>query len=106
MAVRRDRVPAVPLLMIITFRPEFSPPWVGRLEVTLVTLNRLLPRQRTEMISHMIGGKALPRGIADQIAERTDGVPLFIEELTKTIIESGVVADQEIATSRRARHPR
>jgi predicted ATPase len=58
-----------------------------------MTLNRLPTRQRIEMISRMIGGKALPREIADQIVERTDGVPLFIEELTKAVIESGVVAD-------------
>jgi class 3 adenylate cyclase len=88
-----ERAPAVPFLMIITFRPEFSSPWVGRPQVTLLTLNRLLPRQRAEMIGYMIGRKALPREIADQIIERTDGVPLFIEELTKTVIESGVVAD-------------
>jgi predicted ATPase len=88
-----ERVTTVPLLVIITFRPEFSPPWVGRPQVTLLTLNRLPPRQRVEMISRMIGGKALPREIADQIVERTDGVPLFIEELTKAVIESGVVAD-------------
>jgi predicted ATPase len=61
--------------------------------VTLLTLNRLPPRQRAQMISSMIGGKALPREITDQIVERTDGVPLFIEELTKAVIESGVVAD-------------
>jgi class 3 adenylate cyclase/tetratricopeptide (TPR) repeat protein len=88
-----ERVPALRLLVVITFRPEFSPPWVGRPQVTLLTLNRLPTRQRIEMISRMIGGKALPREIADQIVERTDGVPLFIEELTKAVIESGVVAD-------------
>ena len=88
-----ERVPTVRLLVIITFRPEFSPPWVGRPQVTLLTLNRLPPRQRAEMISRMTGGKALPKEIADQIIERTDGVPLFIEELTKAVIESGVVAD-------------
>ena len=88
-----ERVTTVRLLVIITFRPEFSPRWVGRPQVTLLTLNRLPPRQRIEMISRMIGGKALPREIADQIVERTDGVPLFIEELTKAVIESGVVAE-------------
>jgi predicted ATPase len=61
--------------------------------VTLRTLNRLPPRQRAEMISYVTGGKALPREIADQIAERTDGVPLFIEELTKSVVESGIVAE-------------
>jgi class 3 adenylate cyclase/predicted ATPase len=88
-----ERVPAVRLLVVITFRPEFSPPWVGRPQVTLLTLNRLPPRQRIEMISRMIGGKALPREIADQIVERTDGVPLFIEELTKSVLESGLVTE-------------
>jgi class 3 adenylate cyclase len=56
-----ERVMTVRLLVIITFRPEFSPPWVGRPQVTLLTLNRLPPRQRAQMISRMIGGKALPR---------------------------------------------
>ena len=88
-----ERVTTARLLVIITFRPEFSPPWVGRPQVTLLTLNRLPPRQRIEMISRMIGGKALPREIADQIVERTDGVPLFIEELTKSVLESGLVTE-------------
>jgi class 3 adenylate cyclase/tetratricopeptide (TPR) repeat protein len=88
-----ERVPAVRLLVIITFRPEFSPPWVGRPQVTLVTLNRLPPRQRADMIDRLTGGKTLPREITEQIIVRTDGVPLFIEELTKAVIESGVVAD-------------
>ena len=77
--------------MIITFRPEFAPPWVGRPHVTLLNLNRLPRRQRAEMISPLTGRKALPKQVADQIVDRTDGVPLFIEELTKTVIESGIV---------------
>ena len=85
-----DRVPALRVLVIITFRPEFTPPWIGRPHVTMLTLNRLPPRQRAEMIAHVTGGKALPKEIADQIIDRTDGVPLFIEELTKTVVESGV----------------
>jgi len=88
-----ERAPAAPLLVIITFRPEFTPPWAGRSHVTLLSLNRLPPRQRAEMIAHMIGGKALPKEIAAQIIDRTDGVPLFIEELTKTVVESGVLTD-------------
>jgi len=86
-----DRVPTLRVMVIITFRPEFAPPWVGRPHVTLVSLNRLSPRQRVEMIAHVAGGKALPKEIADQIVDRTDGVPLFIEELTKSVIESGLV---------------
>ncbi len=88
-----DLVPTLRVLVIITFRPEFTPPWVGRPNVTLLSLNRLPPRQRAEMITHMTGGKALPKEITDQIIDRTDGVPLFIEELTKAVIESGVVAE-------------
>jgi len=59
----------------------------------MLNLNRLLPRRRAEMVAHMTGGKALPKEIADQIMKRTDGVPLFIEELTKAIVESGVLTD-------------
>ena len=88
-----ERVPKVRLLVLITYRPEFSPAWVGRPHVTLLTLGRLPPRQRSEMIIQMTGGKALPREITNQIVERTDGVPLFIEELTKAVIESGVLTD-------------
>jgi predicted ATPase len=77
----------------MTFRPEFAAPWIGRSPVTLLSLNRLPPRQRAEMIAHVTGGKPLPKEIADQIIERTDGVPLFIEELTKALIESGVVTE-------------
>ena len=88
-----NRVPALPVLLIVTYRPEFTAPWVGRSHVTLLSLNRLPPRQRAEMIAHMTGGKALPKEIADQIIDRTDGVPLFIEELTKTVVESGVLTD-------------
>jgi class 3 adenylate cyclase/predicted ATPase len=86
-----DRAPALRVLMILTFRPEFAPPWIGRPHVTMLTLSRLPPRQRAEMIDHLTGGKALPKEIADQIMDRTDGVPLFVEELTKSVVESGVL---------------
>ena len=56
-----DRVPTLGVLVIITFRPEFAPPWIGRPHVTMLTLNRLPPRQRAEMIAYMTGGKTLPR---------------------------------------------
>jgi tetratricopeptide (TPR) repeat protein len=88
-----DRVPNLRVLVILTFRPEFAPPWVGRPQVTLLSLNHLPPRQRAEMIMHLTGGKALPRDVADQIIDRTDGVPLFIEELTKSVVESGLLAE-------------
>jgi len=88
-----DRLSERRILAIMTFRPEFSPPWIGRPNVTMLTLNRLAPRQRAEMIAHVTGGKTLPREISNQIVERTDGVPLFIEELTKSVVESGMVTD-------------
>jgi tetratricopeptide (TPR) repeat protein len=88
-----DRVPALRVLLIITFRPEFTPPWIGRPHVTWRALNRLAPRQRAEMIAGVTGGKALPPEIAAHIVDRTDGVPLFVEELTKAVVESGMLAD-------------
>jgi predicted ATPase len=88
-----DRVPGLPLLLIVTFRPEFSPPWAGRPHVSWLGLNRLPPRQRAEMIAGVTGGKALPQEIAAQIIDRTDGVPLFVEELTKAVVESGMLTD-------------
>ena len=88
-----DRVPALRVMVIITFRPEFAPPWLGRPQMTLLSLSRLPPRQRAEMIMGVTGGKALPTEIANQIINRTDGVPLFIEELTKSVVESGLVTE-------------
>ena len=88
-----DRMPTLQVLVILTFRPEFTPPWIGRPHVTMLTLNRLPRRQGAEMIAYVTGGKALPKEIADQIIDRTDGVPLFIEELTKTVVESGIVTE-------------
>ena len=88
-----DRVPSLSVLLIVTFRPEFAPPWIGRPQVTLLSLNRLPPRRRAEMIMQVTGGRALPKEIADQIVDRTDGVPLFIEELTKAVVESGILTE-------------
>src|SRR6267142_482965 len=88
-----DRAATLRVLMILTFRPEFTPPWVGRPHVTLLSLSRLPRRHRAEMIAHVTGGKTLPAEIADQIIDRTDGVPLFIEELTKSVVESGWMTD-------------
>jgi class 3 adenylate cyclase/tetratricopeptide (TPR) repeat protein len=88
-----DRIPALRVLVIMTFRPEFTPPWAGRSHVTLLTLNRLPLRLRAEMITHVTGGKSLPKEIATQIIDRTDGIPLFIEELTKAVVESDVLTE-------------
>src|SRR6202008_4235181 len=88
-----DRVATLRVLLIITFRPEFAPPWIGRSHVTSMSLSRLPRPQRAEMIMRVTGGKALPQEIAVQIIDRTDGVPLFIEELTKEMIERDMPAD-------------
>jgi predicted ATPase len=88
-----DRVPTLRALIVLTFRPEFTAPWIGRPHVTMLTLSRLPPRSRAEIIGHLTRGRRLPKEIADQIVERTDGVPLFIEELTKSIVESGIVTE-------------
>jgi predicted ATPase len=88
-----DRIATLRVLAILTFRPEFAPPWIGRPHVVLLPLSRLAPRQGAQMIGHMTAGKALPKEIADQIVDRTDGVPLFIEELTKAVIEGGIPTD-------------
>jgi class 3 adenylate cyclase/tetratricopeptide (TPR) repeat protein len=88
-----DRVRTLHVLVIITFRPEFSPPWIGRPNVTLLNLSRLAPHQCAEMILRVTAGKALPKEIAAQIIDRTDGVPLYVEELTKAVVESGMFTE-------------
>ena len=88
-----DRVPTLPVLVVVTFRPEFTSSWVGRPHVTSLSLSRLPPRHCIAVIAGITNGKALPKEVADQITERSDGVPLFIEELTKAVIESGALVD-------------
>ena len=83
-----QRLQSLPILLIITFRPEFQPPWTGQSHVTMLTLNRLSQRERAMLVDHVTGGKKLPTGLLEQIVERTDGVPLFVEELTKAVLES------------------
>ena len=85
-----ERVRDLPLLLIVTFRPEFQPPWAGQSQVTMLALNRLDRRDRTTLVEQIAGGEALPDELVAQIAERTDGVPLFVEELTKSVLEGGV----------------
>jgi class 3 adenylate cyclase/predicted ATPase len=89
-----ERVRALPVLVIITYRPEFSPPWTGHAHITALPLNRLGRRQAVAIVGRITGGKALPGEVLDQIVAKTDGVPLFVEELTKTVLESGLLADE------------
>ena len=89
-----ERVPTLPILLIIIYRPEFTPHWIGGSHVKLVNLDRLTPEAQAEMINQVAGGKALPKQVTDEIIARTDGIPLFLEELTKAVIESGMLADE------------
>jgi class 3 adenylate cyclase/tetratricopeptide (TPR) repeat protein len=84
-----DLIATLPVLMIVSFRPEFEAPWVGQPRVTTLALNRLGHREVGTMIDRVVGNKLLPADIRKDIIERTDGVPLFIEEMTKAVLEAG-----------------
>ena len=83
-----ERVTANRVLLVITYRPEFEPPWIGRPHVTALTLNRLGQREIANLIDHLTGNKPLPKTIRQDIIERTDGIPLFVEEMTKAVLEA------------------
>jgi pimeloyl-ACP methyl ester carboxylesterase len=86
-----DRLARWPVLAVLTFRPEFAQPWTGRAHVTLLGLNRLGRRDAATLAMQVGGYKALPAEVMDQILDRTDGIPLFLEELTKAVLESGLL---------------
>jgi class 3 adenylate cyclase len=86
-----DRIRDLPALVVITFRPEFVPPWTGRAHVAALALSRLGRRQSAAMVGRVAGGRALPATVVDEIVAKTDGVPLFVEELTRAVLESGLV---------------
>ena len=84
-----DKIPTLRILLIVTFRPEFEPPWIGRPYVTSLTINRLAEREVDAMIDGVVGNKLIPANIRQDIIERTDGIPLFVEEMTKAVLEVG-----------------
>ena len=84
-----ERIVALPVLLIVTYRPEFQPPWVGLPHVTALTINRLSRRDVDAIIDRIVGNNPLPAGVREDMIERTDGIPLFIEELTKAVLEAG-----------------
>jgi class 3 adenylate cyclase/predicted ATPase len=86
--IRRLRV-----LLLVTFRPELAPPWVGFPHVTLLTLNRLARAQAEALVTRVAGGRPLPPEVVDVILARTEGVPLFTEELTKAVLEAGLLRE-------------
>jgi class 3 adenylate cyclase len=92
-----DRVRRLPVLLAMTFRPEFQPPWIGRSHVTSMALNRLGEREGAALAQKLAGDAALSTDIIAKIVERTDGVPLFVEELTKAVLESAGHVDRVAA---------
>jgi tetratricopeptide (TPR) repeat protein len=86
-----DQVPTTCLYTVLTCRPTFESPWGFRTHLTRLTLNRLTPLQAEEMVGRMLGGKRLPAAVLQQIVAKTDGIPLFVEEVTKAVVESGLL---------------
>jgi predicted ATPase len=89
-----DQAPTAPLLHLLTFRPEFVPPWPTRSHMTPLTLHRLERPQVEAMIARLAAGKTLPVEVIEHIVSKTDGVPLFIEELTKMLLESALLREE------------
>jgi predicted ATPase len=83
-----DRIQSLQVLLIVTFRPEFEPPWIGQPHVMAMTINRLTQRDVGAMIDRVVGNKQPPASIRQDIIERTDGIPLFVEEMTKAVLEA------------------
>jgi predicted ATPase len=83
-----DRLRTLRVLLIVTFRPEFDPPWIGRPYVTALILNRLAQRDIEAIIDGVVGNKLISADMRQDIIERTDGVPLFVEEMTKAVLEA------------------
>ena len=96
-----EQAPTVPMLHVLTYRPEFSPPWPQRSHITPLVLNRLERLQVEALITQRAGGKPLPAEVVQYIVAKTDGVPLYVEELTKMLLASGLLreeADQYVLT--------
>lgn len=89
-----EQLPRLRVLLLITARPEFTPPWPGHAHVTTISLTRLNRGNGAALIERVTAGKTLPEEVMDQILARTDGVPLFVEELTKTVLETGLLHEQ------------
>jgi class 3 adenylate cyclase/predicted ATPase len=94
-----DKIPTIRVLLIVTFGPEFVPSWVGAAHVTAVTINRLPKRDIDAMIDRVVGNKLLPPNIRGDIIERTDSIPLFVEEMTKAVLEAESVGEADRTTS-------
>jgi len=91
-----DRIRTLRVLLLVTFRPEFESPWIGRSYVTALILNRLTEREVNAMIDRVVGDKRLPASIRQDIIERNDGIPLFVEEMTKAVLEAAETDDTAV----------
>jgi predicted ATPase len=100
-----DCVARLPVLLLITFRPEFVPPWTGQAHLTTLTLSRLGRREGALLVERLAANRALPDEITAEIVERTDGVPLFVEELTKAVLEAAVEGQDASKTISKAALP-
>ena len=94
-----DRLRTLNVLLMVTYRPEFEPPWVGRSYVTTISLNRLEEPEIDALISRVSGNKPLPANVRQDIVERTDGIPLFVEEMTKAVLETVSETDAQQITA-------
>ena len=90
-----DRLPNLRALLVVTCRPEFAAPWVGGAHVASLPLSRFGRRDSLAMVDRVTGGKALPAEVLEQIVAKTDGVPLFVEELTQAVLESGLLREED-----------
>ena len=88
-----DRIRGLPILVLLTFRPEFEPPWTGLANVSLLRLDRLDRQDTRALVEQVTVGRKLPGEMVTQIVDRTDGIPLFVEELTKMVLESGMLVE-------------
>src|SRR5215470_4393288 len=85
-----DQTPTASMLVLLTCRPHFQPAWHHRSYITEMTVNHLAQPQIERMMTQVAGGKTFPHAVMQQLVQRTDGVPLFVEELTKAVLESGM----------------
>ena len=95
LSIALEQVQRLPVLLLITARPEFTPPWPGHAHVTTVSLTRLNRNDGAAIIDRITAGKTLPKEVMNQILARTDGVPLFVEELTKSVLETGLLEERD-----------
>jgi class 3 adenylate cyclase/tetratricopeptide (TPR) repeat protein len=99
-----ERAARLPVLLVITFRSPFQPPWAGQAHVTALSLNRLARREGTALVESVVGRNLLSAKTTEEIVERADGIPLFVEELTKVILETGIQLDDSSKPSLTAPH--